>query len=134
MGMPAVVLEAPGRPDVTCPDIAPKSAPSGGPIAELSDFRLRALMSEAHWASLPSAIRRRFSRRLAGGQSIVYAGEILESRMSRTGWWLAQAARLIGGPLPRTRSAHLANVHVPSVVTVTGGMGGQIWTRLYARR
>jgi hypothetical protein len=88
-------------------------------------------MSEAEWASLPAAIRRRFSKRLAGGQTIVYAGEILESWMSRLGWWLAQAARIIGGPLPLTRDAH-----VPSVVTVTEDIasGGQIWTRLYARR
>src|SRR6266852_2440338 len=124
MGLPAVVLEAPASLDVTSldvtsldvtsldvtrPDLAPKPARSSGPSAELSDFRLRALMSETDWASLPSAIRRRFSRRLAGGQSIVFAGEILESRMSRAGWWLAQAARLIGGPLPLARSAHLAN-------------------------
>jgi hypothetical protein len=134
MGMPAVAFEVPASPDV-----AAKSAPRSGPASELGDFRLRALMSEADWASLPLTIRRRFSRRLAGGQSIVYAGEILESRMSRAGWWLAQAARLIGGPLPLTRSAavshaHVSNMHVPSVVTVTGGMGGQIWTRLYARR
>jgi hypothetical protein len=39
-------------------------------------------MTEEDWASLPLAIRRRFSKRLAGGQTIVYAGEILESRMS----------------------------------------------------
>jgi hypothetical protein len=138
MGMPAVAFEVPARLDVTSPDVAP-AAPAPASTSELSDSRLRALMSETDWASLPLAIRRRFSRHLAGGQSIVYAGEILESRMSRAGWWLAQAARLIGGPLPRTRSAHISNghasdVHVPSVVTVTGGMGGQIWTRLYARR
>jgi Domain of unknown function (DUF4166) len=108
--------------------------PEPQPRSELGDLRFRALMSEAEWASLPPAIRRRFSKRLAGGQTIVYAGEILESWMSRLGWWLAQAARLIGGPLPLTRSAHSACTHVPSVVTVTGGMGGQIWTRLYARR
>jgi hypothetical protein len=88
-------------------------------------------MAEQEWASLPSAIRRRFSKRLAGGETIVYAGEILESWMSRAGWWLVQAARLIGGPLPVTTS-----VHVPSVVTVTEDMatGGQIWTRIYTRR
>jgi hypothetical protein len=121
-------------------DAAPKPAPKSEPLAERGDFRLRGLMPEAHWASLPPAIRRRFSKRLASGQSIVYAGEILDSWMSRAGWWLAQAARLIGGPLPLTRSAARASraqpacLHVPTVVTVTGGMGGQIWTRLYSRR
>lgn len=101
------------------------------PKAELGDLRFRALMTEAQWASLPFPIRRRFSKRLAGGETLVYVGEIVESWMSRAGWWLVQAARLIGGPLPLTRAAH-----VPSVVTVTEDMasGGQIWTRLYTRR
>ena len=99
-------------------------------LPELGDLRFRALMPEADWMALPLAIRRRFSKRLAGGRTIVYAGEVLETVMSRAGWWLAQAARLIGGPLPTSR-----NVHVPSVVTVTEdrAAGGQIWTRLYAR-
>jgi hypothetical protein len=98
-------------------------------------------MTEEEWFSLPLAIRRRFSKRLADGQTIVYAGEILEPRMSRAGWWLVQAARLIGGPFPLTRdievrSRRAPTVHVASVVTVTEDMatGGQIWTRLYARR
>lgn len=105
--------------------------PIAGIEPKLGDPRFRALMPEDEWASLPAAIRRRFSKRLAGGETIVYAGEVLETWMSRAGWLLAQAARLLGGPLPYTR-----NVHVPSVVTVTEDMaaGGQIWTRLYARR
>jgi len=92
--------------------------------AELRDLRFRALMSEAEWAALPPPIRRRFSKRLAGGKTIVYVGEVLETWLSRAGWWLVQAARLVGGPLPVTR-----NVHVPSVVTVTEdrATGGQIW-------
>ena len=113
--------------------------PRSEPRLELGDLRFRALMTEEDWASLPLAIRRRFSKRLAGGQTIVYAGEILETRMSQAGWWLAQAARLIGGPLPLTRDIHGRSMrapimHVASVVTVTEDTGGQIWTRLYARR
>jgi hypothetical protein len=98
---------------------------------EIGDVRFRALMTQEQWASLPSPIRRRFSKRLAGGETLVYVGEIVESWMSRAGWWLVQAARVFGGPLPLTRAAH-----VPSVVTVTEDMatGGQIWTRLYTRR
>jgi Domain of unknown function (DUF4166) len=119
-----IVSKAPGS-----PALRPIPEPSPEPISELGDLRFRALMLGEDWASLPPAIRRRFSTRLVGGQTMVYAGEVLESWMSRAGWWLAQAARLIGGPLPLTRDAH-----VPSVVTVTEGMGGQIWTRLYARR
>jgi len=125
MGSSAIAFEA--APSL---GIAPKAAPT----SELGDFRFRALMTETDWASLPLAIRRRFSKRLTSGQSVVYAGEILEARMSRVGWCLAQAARLIGGPLPLTRSPRSPNAHAASVVTVTGGMGGQIWTRLYARR
>jgi hypothetical protein len=124
MRAPALAYEVPRSPGVgPTPELTPE------PTSELTDVRFRALMREEDWASLPRAIRRRFSTRLARGQTMVYAGEILESWMSRAGLWLAQAARLIGSPLPVTRDAH-----VPSVVTVTEGMGGQIWTRLYARR
>ena len=134
MGLPVVAFDTSTSSHIELEPTSPSM-----PTSEPGDLRLRALMSEAEWASLPAAVRRRFSRHLGAGQSIVYSGEILESRMSRAGWWLAQAARLIGGPLPLTRSTHSACTHVPSVVTVTGGKlghdpGGQIWTRLYARR
>src|SRR5215467_8599364 len=97
----------------------------------LGDLRFRALLSDQAWAELPAPIRNRFSKRLADGNTIVYVGEILETRMSLLGHWLAQAVRLIGSPFPISRDAH-----VPSVVTVTEDRrsGGQIWTRLYARR
>src|SRR3954466_14470991 len=98
---------------------------------ELGDLRFRALMSEADWAALPLPIRLRFSKRLAGGNTAVYVGEVLGTQMSRAGWLLAQAARLIGGPLPISRDAH-----TPSVVTVTEDVAaaGEHWARLYARR
>jgi hypothetical protein len=98
---------------------------------ELGDLRFRALMPDADWAALPLPIRRRFSKRLAGGNTAVYVGEVIETQMSRAGWLLAQVARLIGGPLPISRDAH-----TPSVVTVTEDVAtkGQHWTRLYARR
>jgi hypothetical protein len=104
---------------------------SPGSEPELGDLRFRALLGEADWAALPVPIRRRFSKRLAGGNTAVFVGEVIETRMSRAGWWLAQAARLIGGPLPVSRDAHMA-----SVVTVTEDIAasGQHWTRLYARR
>jgi len=97
----------------------------------LSDLRFRTLVRAADWSALPPAIRRRFTQRLAGGNTIVYSGEVVETRLSRAGWWLAQALRLIGGPLPLSTDAR-----VPGVVTVTEDVarGGQIWTRLYARR
>jgi len=119
MRVDAAVLEAPlGRLSVTSLD------GDGG------DRRFRMLMREEEWASLPLAIRRRFSKRLANGATVLYAGEVLETTMSRAGWLLAQAARLIGGPLPLMR-----NRHVPALVAVTEdhSSGGQIWTRLYGR-
>ena len=101
------------------------------PAPGLGDLRFRALVRDAEWAQLSAPVRNRFSKRLAGGATAVYVGEILETRLSRAGWLLAQAVRIIGGPLPTCR-----DVGVPSVVTVTEDMatGGQIWTRLYARR
>jgi Domain of unknown function (DUF4166) len=97
----------------------------------LGDLRFRALLSNEDWASLPLPVRRRFSKRLAGGRTIVYAGEVLETRMSRTGWCLAQMARLIGAPLP---TSHETNVPAVVIVTEDVASSGQIWTRLYARR
>ena len=112
-------------------DPAPAVARPASETNELGDLRFRALLSEADWLALPHTIRRRFSKRLSGGNTTVYVGEVIETRMSAAGWLLAQAARLIGGPLPVSRDAH-----VPSVVTVTEDVAtnGQHWTRLYARR
>jgi Domain of unknown function (DUF4166) len=97
----------------------------------IGDLRFRNLIPRDAWESLPAAIRKRFSKRLSGGATAVYCGRMTMMRNSRCGWWLAQLLRLIGSPLP----LH-ADIGVPSVVTVTEDMatGGQIWTRLYARR
>jgi hypothetical protein len=103
----------------------------GNERVDVGDLRFRALMGEAEWLALPATIRRRFSKRLAGGATVVYVGEVIETKMSRAGWLFAQAARLIGGPLPISR-----DTHTPSCVTVTEDVAaqGQHWTRLYARR
>ena len=66
----------------------------------VGDQRFRALLAEGDWAALPAAVRRRFSKRPGDGSTVVYVGKVLEARMSRAGWLLAQALRLIGGPLP----------------------------------
>ena len=97
----------------------------------LGDLRFRRLLSDDDWVSLTPAVRERFSRRLAGGATVTYVGHFAHVAFSRLGWWLAQAARVFGGPLPLT-----ADVGVASVVSVTEDMssGGQIWTRMYARR
>jgi hypothetical protein len=101
------------------------------PLDEAGDPRFRALLPSPEWSALPPAVRRRFSKRLTGGATAVYAGEVLETCMSRAGWLLAQAARLIGGPLPFTRNAHVAAVVAVSEDKIGGG---QVWTRVYARR
>jgi hypothetical protein len=109
--------------------IAPHAAI--GADESLGDLRFRALIADDDWAAMPLPIRRRFSRRLTDGNTAVYVGEILETRTNTAGWLVAHAARLIGSPFPVGRDGH-----VPSVVSVTEDMasGGQIWTRLYARR
>ena len=98
--------------------------------ADLGDIRFRRLVGEAAWDGLPEPVRARFSKRLGGGATLLYAGEVVECRMSRLGLCLAQAARLIGGPLPVARDAW-----APAAVSVTEdpGSGGQLWTRLYGR-
>lgn len=97
----------------------------------LGDLRFRALLPAADWTALPAAVHRRFSKRLARGDTAIYVGRIVSTRFSRAGWCLAHAARLVGGPLPIARDTGVA-----SVVSVTedGSSGGQNWTRLYARR
>jgi Domain of unknown function (DUF4166) len=97
----------------------------------LGDLRFRALLSVQEWDALPLAVRRRFSKRLAGGKTLVYAGRVIETRMNWAGWCLAQATRLVGAPLPLGRERD-----VPAVVAVTEEIatGGQTWTRMYARR
>ena len=110
----------------------PAAADSNEDIdAVFGDVRFRALLSRDDWARLPPDTRQRFSKRLADGNTAIYAGEVVEVSFSRAGWWLAQIARLIGGPLPIS-----ADTRVPSIVTVTedAATGGQIWTRIYARR
>jgi uncharacterized protein DUF4166 len=96
----------------------------------LDDHRFHDLLPDEEWGRLPLAIWRRFSKRFADGETVVYVGTVEEASFSRAGWWLAQLARVIGGPLPTG-----AETGVPMVVTVTedAASGGQIWTRICAR-
>jgi hypothetical protein len=96
----------------------------------LDDKRFRALLSDDDWGRLPLATWRRFSKRLADGQTIVYVGEVEETSHSRIGRWLAQLLRLIGGPLPTG-----TETKVPIIVSVTedAASGGQVWTRICAK-
>jgi uncharacterized protein DUF4166 len=101
-----------------------------GPADSIGDLRFRTLIGETAWARLPEPVRARFGKRIGAGDSALYAGEIVECRMSRAGWALAQLARAIGGPLP-TRT----DIFVPANVAVTEDpvSGGQFWTRIYGR-
>ena len=102
-----------------------------GASNDLGDLRFRALVGEEAWASLPGAVRARFGKRIAGCAAALYAGEVVECRISAVGWLLAQLARLIGAPLPLSR-----DVDVPACVSVTEdpSFAGQFWTRIYGRR
>jgi hypothetical protein len=97
----------------------------------LGDTRFASLLSASEWYALSAEVRSRFSKRLSNEKSVVYAGEIVEACFSIWGWLLAQAARVIGAPLPL-----YADTNVPAVVTVTEDcrVRGQVWTRLYGRR
>jgi hypothetical protein len=94
----------------------------------LDDRRFHDLLPDEAWGRLPLAIWRRFSKRFADGETVVYVGTIEEASFSPAGWWLAQLARIIGAPLPLC-----AETGVPMIVTVTEARGGQIWTRICAR-
>jgi len=111
----------------------PDRKPQDGRKPELSlgDTRFRALLTEAEWNALSPEVRRRFSKRVADEKSIIYTGEVVEARFSIFGRLLAQAARVIGAPLPL-----YSDTGVAAVVTVTedARVRGQVWTRLYARR
>jgi hypothetical protein len=95
------------------------------------DHRFRALLPDEDWGRLPLAIWRRFSKRLGDGETVVYVGEVDEARLSHAGWWVGQAARMIGGPLP---TAALTGVPMIVAVTEDAATCGQIWTRITARR
>jgi Domain of unknown function (DUF4166) len=101
------------------------------PPNPIGDLRFRALAGDEAWARLPKAVRKRFEHHIGPGATILYAGEVVECRMSLPGRLLAQLVRLIGAPLPVTR-----DTLVPAVVSVTedAATGGQFWTRVYGRR
>ena len=107
-------------------EIIDKPAPS-----EISDLRFRALLPIEDWRTLPKAVQRRFTKRLAEGRTVVYTGRVTTMRRNFAGTVLAQLLRLVGAPLPLA-----SDTDVPSVILVTEDVatGGQNWTRLYANR
>lgn len=100
-------------------------------VAQKGEERFRRLLGENAWRSLPEATRRRFARKVESGESLIYRGVTTGLRMTRLGRLLAQAARLIGAPLPLDARSEAR----PAVVAVTAHPtgNGQVWTRIYAR-
>src|ERR1044072_244470 len=74
----------------------------------LDDRRFHNLLPDEEWGRLPLAIWRRFSKRFADGETVVYVGTVEEASFTPIGWWLAQLARVIGGPLPTGAEAGVA--------------------------
>ena len=112
------------------PKVVPFPSGRARPAA-VGDLRFRTLLGEEAWAALPEATQKRFGKRVDHCRTVLYAGEIVECRMSRAGWLLAQVARLIGAPLPTA-----CDIDVPAAVSVSEdpASGGQFWTRIYGRR
>ena len=112
---------------------APLCAPFAAAVvgAGVVDLRFRALVGEDGWARLPEAVQRRFSRRLAPGDVAFYVGEVLQTRLSRAGRILSFLARAIGAPLPLDDAA---GGGATVAVMENEGLGGQSWTRTYARK
>ena len=117
----------------TSPQLGPPQLsaiePAGAESA-LADTRFRTLVGGAAWAELPPQVRRRFSKRLSPGEMVVYRGTVTATELSRAGRVLAFLARAIGAPLPLKNGAT-----GPAVVLVSedASLGGQSWTRIYAR-
>ena len=105
--------------------------PTARADAALHDLRFRTLLGAEAWDRLPTEVRKRFSRRLAGAEVALYRGLVVEMRMSRPGWLLAQLCRPFGAPLPLNRRS--GGGALVSVSEDKSG-GGQCWTRIYARR
>lgn len=113
-----------------------------GAFARYADWRRRPAPAETdaespfakllgeRWLFLPPATRARFLRHIGAGACVTYVGEVTECRMSRTGRVLAQAARLIGAPLPLGRDTGVA---ASVSVTAAADGKGQFWTRQYNR-
>lgn len=106
---------------------------STAPLPPLGDLRFSRLLGPDRWGALPPAVRHRFGTRVAPGGSKTYTGRIVETRMSRLGRILVQAARLIGGPLPLDRDTEGGGRPAVVVVTEDVPSGGQNWTRVYGR-
>lgn len=110
----------------------PERQPLADDLSPLGDLRFVRLLPPDAWAALPAAIQRRFNKRVKAGQSVLYRGQTLTTRMNRTGFLFAQLLRPVGAPLPLERCQGGA----AAVVTVTEcpDGAGQFWVRQYNRK
>jgi len=99
-------------------------------IPQACDHRFLNLLGSEHWAALPDVVRQRFSRHLEPGHVRIYRGRVVSTCISRAGRVLVALARAVGSPLPETDGATGA---AAVLVTEAPELGGQIWTRTYAR-
>jgi hypothetical protein len=106
--------------------LAPIVERQAGDCATHGSFR--DLVGELDWRRLPAQVRARFERELAPGESIAFVGEVAETRMTSFGWLWAQAARLLGAPLPLKR---LSRTPAAVVVARDAASAAQYWTRIY---
>jgi len=111
---------------------SPEPAGSVAPqqVASPADIRFRTLIGETAWAELPEPVRRRFSKRLSPGETVVYRGAVVATQLTRAGRMLAFVTRVIGAPLPLTDGA---TGPATVIVAEDAAMGGQSWLRIYAR-
>jgi hypothetical protein len=126
-----MALPEPTEETASRPSVLPPHEPAGAPPGDaLIDARFRTLLGEAAWGALPQPVRRRFSKRLAPGESAIYRGVVTATELSRAGKALSFLARAIGAPLPLNDGAR-----GPALVLVMEDekLGGQSWTRIYAR-
>lgn len=113
------------------PQSQPSALPDDATNRSPYDVRFRALAGAETWEKLPVAVQRRFSKRLKGTDVALYRGVVIQAALSPLGWCLAQACRLIGGPLPLGIATGAVALVVVSEDPATGG---QCWTRMYGRR
>jgi len=74
-------------------------------VPSLGDLRFRALLRAEDWAALPEPVRARFSKRLTGGDSVVYTGAVTRTRFSSAARALAAAAVVSRTNSPRSLSS-----------------------------
>lgn len=97
----------------------------------LGDIRFRQLFEDKDWNRLPRPVRRRFGRRVAAGEALIYRGQVEYNRVNIWGRIINSVLRLVGAPLPLDTQ----NTGAAAVVTVTEAPNGsQVWMRQYARQ